>query len=511
MSAALRQARATNLPAETRVANYLETAGAAAFQLNTEDPVARQTYNTAATELTILLRSAEGGRLWNHPLTLTASDARTYHLQLDPGKYPATWAPNYFTSFQDPHSIKRTLIRKEVVEEGVGGALVGIRTTTPPDDFAPARGMAAAVTATLDFHGSNAAMALRRSSEQRFAPIQGRMRPLAADLSAPISYFQPPSNLLLVGMMGTLSGANMMEKTGLYFLEPYDPGRIPVVFVHGLASTPFTWVETINGLQQDPEIRKRYQPWVFAYATGNPILFSALRLREELAKVDKIYPNHLPYVIVGHSMGGMLTHAQVTTVTRSMWEDDPKIGAAAKSVFANNSRDSVVVRAMTYHANPRIKRVIFVCTPHRGSRMASSGIGSLAASLISIPRNLLAVAADSFTSSELLQLTGSSKRLPNSVWGLRPSNPAFAVVNQPRMTVPFHSIIGDRGKGNCPDCTDGVVAYWSSHLDGAQSEKIVPGPHGSCALPETIAELERILDLHAGKSRKTDTQTVSVR
>ena len=73
------------------------------------------------------------------------------------------------------------------------------------------------------------------------------------------------------------------------------------------------------------------------------------------------------------------------------------------------------------------------------------------------------------------------------------------------MSVPYHSIIGDRGKGNCPNCTDGVVAYWSSHLDGAKSELIVPGPHGSCELPQTIAELDRILRLHlkadSGRSR----------
>src|SRR5213595_1763464 len=103
--------------------------------------------------------------------------------------------------------------------------------------------------------------------------------------------------------MGALRSAHYEKKTGLYFLQPYDPDRIPVVFVHGLISTPFSWVQTINGLQADPEIRKRYQFWVFAYPTGNPVLYSALRLREELAKVDKLYPDHKGYVLVGHSMG----------------------------------------------------------------------------------------------------------------------------------------------------------------------------------------------------------------
>lgn len=92
-------------------------------------------------------------------------------------------------------------------------------------------------------------------------------------------------------------------------------------------------------------------------------------------------------------------------------------------------------------------------------------------------------------------MTGRAK-LPNSVSGLKPTNPALKVVNSATMTVPYDSIIGDRGKGDSPNSTDGVVPYWSSHLDGAKSECVVPGPHGSCELPQTITELDRILELH---------------
>jgi hypothetical protein len=151
---------------------------------------------------------------------------------------------------------------------------------------------------------------------------------------------------------------------------------------------------------------------------------------------------------------------------------------------------------MTFHANPRIKRVVFVCTPHSGSEMASTGIGKLGISLITLPLTLSSTIKDSLTSADLALLTGSAKRLPNSVSGLRPSNPALKVVNSGRITAPYHSIIGDRGRGDSPNSTDGVVPYWSSHLDGAKSECIVPGPHGSCELPQTITELDRILRLH---------------
>src|SRR5205814_2101386 len=242
-----------------------------------------------------------------------------YHLRLEPSGN-AIWAPNYFTTFESPDQIKEKLIRKRNIQNGVGGALVGVRIVDPPEKFMPAKGITAPVTATLDFQATNATLSLRRPAKQPIISVQGNTRPVAANFSAPISYYRPPGNLLFVGLMAGLRSSRYMEKTGLYFLQPYDPDRIPLVFVHGLFSTSFNWVQTINGLQADPEIRKHYQFWVFAYPTGYPILYSALRLREELSRADRAYPNHKPYVVVGHSMGGMLTHDQVITLTQAMWE-----------------------------------------------------------------------------------------------------------------------------------------------------------------------------------------------
>src|SRR5947209_4163432 len=492
----MHEARSASVPVETRAADYLQAASMTAPLLGSgsQETPAVNTYNSACGELTVLLRSSEGGRLWNHPVTLTGNNS-TYHLRLEPASH-AVWTPNYFTSFELEQQIKEKLIRKENIHKGVGGALVGVRKVNPPEKFAPPRGITAAVTATLDFHGKDATLALRRTAKQPTATVEGKPRPLAANFSAPMSYYQPPGNLMFVGLLGGFNATKYPAPTGLYFLQPYDPDRTPLVFVHGLFSTPFDWVQTINGLQADPEIRKHYQFWVFAYPTGNPILYSALRLREELARADKLYPNHRPYVVVGHSMGGMLTHMQVVTATQAMWEKT--LGQIAKSIFRQNSSDSLIVRATIFQANPRIKRVVFICTPHRGSEMASSGLGRFGISLISLRLNIATKMKDALTSADLVQLTGSSKRLPNSITGLKPSNPGLPVINSAPISVPYHSIIGDRGKGDSPNSTDGVVPYWSSHLDGAQSECIVPGPHGSCELPQTIAELDRILRLNLG-------------
>ena len=94
-----------------------------------------------------------------------------------------------------------------------------------------------------------------------------------------MAYYQPGSAFWM-GIMGALRAGNYAGKTGLYILQPYDPDRIPVIFVHGLISTPQMWLNVINELNADPVLRARYQYWVFAYPTGNPLAYSALRLRE---------------------------------------------------------------------------------------------------------------------------------------------------------------------------------------------------------------------------------------
>src|SRR6476646_305121 len=492
----MREARSPSVPVEKRAADYLRAAAMTEPLLGTGiGTPACETYNAACGELTVLLRSSEGGRLWNHPLTLTGSD-QIYHLRLEPASN-TVWSPDYFTSFVPSAEIKEKLIKKGNYQEGVGGSLVGVRTATPPENFAAHKGIPAAVTATLEFKKNDATLALRRPFKQPTAVVQGKIRPLAADFSAPVGYYQPPPNLLFVSLMAMLRSSKYMEKTGLYFLQPYDPDRIPLVFVHGLFSTPFDWVQTINGLQADPEIRKHYQFWVFGYPTGNPVLYSALRLREELARVDKLYPNHKGYVLVGHSMGGLLSQAQVTSMTRADWEQT--LGEVGMQLFATLRPADLVARATTFKANPRIKRVVFICTPHRGSKMASGGIGAFAIKLISLPTDLVTTIKSEVPEETLRKINNG--RLPNSVSNLAPNAPYLRILNKESIQAPYHSIIGNRGKpGPLADSTDGVVPYWSSHLDGAQSECIVPGPHGSCELPQTIAELDRILRLHIGAS-----------
>src|SRR5207249_8184466 len=135
------------------------------------------------------------------------------------------------------------------------------------------------------------------------------------------------------------------------------PGRIPVIFVHGLLSSTFIWRNTVLALLQDPEIRRRYQFWAFSYPTGNPISYSALRFREDLAFAQEHFDLKRGIVLIGHSMGGLLCRMQVTDSGRTIWNE--VFGPRAQELYYQLPNDSRAKRALIFQANTAIKRLIF--------------------------------------------------------------------------------------------------------------------------------------------------------
>ena len=489
---ALREADVKGNPVEQRAALYLATAEASShsFDSPTDGENARQTYNRAVTGLVTLLHSTDG-RLWNQPRTFGDGD-NAYRLRYAAKTKDGVWAPDDFTSFIAASEVDLKNLKPNR-QNGTGGALVGVRKVSPTEpQTPPLPGVSAPVTAVLDFKGHDATLTLINPTEQPRFPVGGAVRTLEADYAAPLAYY-PRQAETWNGLMGALRVEQHMDKTGLFMMQPYDPDRIPLIFVHGLISTPQMWRSVINELERDPIIRARYQCWVFRYPTGNPPAYSAMRLREELATARRLHPGMKRYVLVGHSMGGILSRMQATTLNRGDWDVMGKDKAAA--LFAKATPGSLVERASIFKADPHVARIVFICAPHRGSEMASGPLGKIGRSLIKLPTTL-ASTATGLMGDTLSIFTGDANQLPNSVTGLSPRNPMLKVVDVKPVNARYHSIIGDRGKGDTPLSSDGVVPYWSSHLPRPVSERIVPGPHGACELPETIAELRRILRLH---------------
>ncbi len=348
----------------------------------------------------------------------------------------------------------------------------------------------------VDFSGSArdlktmASIRIYDPVETPYITVKGRRVPLQADLTAPLAYILEKGEKYrgLLSLFRLLSGNTIAAKRGLYLFQPYSPNRIPVVMVHGLMSSPLTWLPMFNELLADPEISQIYQFWFFAYPTGNPILVSAQELRKALylaqkefdPRGDNFYFNHM--VVVGHSMGGILTRLMISTSDGSLW---PEL----------NQKDPYVRSLVQFKPVPFISRVIFMATPHRGAIMAESWIGRLGVRLISFPNYLLRT----FTSP--VHSIGIPLRLiPTGIENLAPNSPFIKRSMQlPMAPVPFHSIIGNKKGAGIPCCSDGVVPYTSSHLDGAQSELIVKSGHSVQTKPQAIEEVRRILLLHARK------------
>jgi hypothetical protein len=202
-------------------------------------------------------------------------------------------------------------------------------------------------------------------------------------------------------------------------------------------------------------------------------------------------------VIVGHSMGSMISRLMVTDAGEKIWISAFGKSPAETNNITGHSRD-ILLKSAVFEDRKEIDRAVFYSGPHRGSELATNWIGRTAARLVKMP-GLLADTRNVLLSTATADVAGLvMNSAPNSIGTLSPDNPFVREINKIPITprVPYHSIMGDRGKGDTPDSSDGVVAYWSSHLDGAVSEKIVPSGHGSHQNPEGIEEARRILHLH---------------
>jgi hypothetical protein len=148
---------------------------------------------------------------------------------------------------------------------------------------------------------------------------------------------------------------------------------------------------------------------------------------------------------------------------------------------------------LIFSANPTVRRVIFVATPHRGSSLATGGIGALGTRLIRLSLRVESAITNTMRAALAPNNDPREYRAPTSIFDLSPKNPLLVALDKLPVEAPHHSIIGDRGRGDSPRSSDGVVPYWSSHLDSAESELIVPANHGAMNHPEAVAEIRRIL------------------
>jgi hypothetical protein len=190
----------------------------------------------------------------------------------------------------------------------------------------------------------------------------------------------------------------------------------------------------------------------------------------------------------------MISRLMVTDANDTIWRS--MFGTPPAETHVRGASRQLLEDAVVFDNREEIDTAIFIAAPHRGSELSNNFIGRMFSRLVRMPTFLTdarnAVASVVTADAASLQLD----RAPNSIDTLSPNNRFVREVNKLPIApgVTYHSIMGDRGKGDTPDSSDGVVPYWSSHLDGATSERIVPSGHSAHENPEGIEEVRRILN-----------------
>lgn len=485
-------------------------------------------YN-GALESALRLVQRRGGLLPGRTYSIESpSQAWDVKIVVSPGR----WQNDDFTAFKFVSDYEIRELKNQFHSFGLGVPLVAIRERgageqRPEEQFLPAV-LSFPVTAFLHVLPDQLASASGTRPRhtallELYDPLTStdilagnRRVPLESDLSTPLAYFlndplldpnNPRLNLETVATQGLLHPDKTAAEAGLYMLQPYEPDKIPVLMVHGLWSSPMTWMEMFNDLRGDPEIRKHFQFWFYLYPTAQPFWQGATRLRKDLAHARNVLdPQHREpawdqMVLVGHSMGGLLAKMQTVASREDFWHivsSKPFQVVKATPIERRQLED-----VFFFRPDPAVRRLITIATPHRGSRFANNATRWLANELISLPQIQLLHRNELLKENPGVFREHTILQVKTSIDSLAPDSPILPVLlNAPQAPwLKCHNIVGvlpDKGFiGSVAGGTDGIVAYESAHLDNVASELKVAADHMAVNRhPLSILEVRRILLEH---------------
>ncbi len=497
--------RSSRVPASTLIENAREQWSILGNPSRKSDwDTARASYNTSIAKLFDQLRCGPGD--WSS----RAADLGTRIAPPDEFQANIANLDAVFPASQ----VDVNLLNHHEITPGVGLPLVGWKETTPVGVKRPPyqlpNGFPYNLTATLEFDGSGPPtwhFSKRWLHNDR--KIGKTSQTLASDWTAPNAFLWKMCDLDDLKIQNVLMPGRFMEETGIYFLQPYDPKKIPLVLVHGLVSSPDAFKNVINDIAPEPWFREKYQIWLYNYPTGNPWIFSSMKFRELMreacayARTKGDDRNLNQMIIASHSMGGLVTRASVTDPGTKFYDaafkvpiDQLKVSEPTRKLI----RDCTLYQPLT-----EPKRVVFMAVPHKGSPVATIGPAVWVSRLIRLPKTLTVELLDATIQTVTDVVTGTEDKpeIPNSINSLSPANKyniALSTMPLPG-NIAFHSVVGDRGKGGLPNCSDGIVPYWSSRVEPIESELVVPCNHSVPDNDLAAQELKRILKLHLENAR----------
>lgn len=455
-----------------------------------------------------------GGRMQVGDWLLSANLSDLYPREIAPRR-SSELLPASRLTFQGIRSIYR--------RDGLGAALViatdgaardrGAKSTAPLT--ASYREMPyRPVTAVMAFDGSTLEEVLHTQEVTLFGydPYQHDVLdihripvPLAANFTSAYGLWLARSDFATQALRNFLGKSGSLDAPHVYLTQPFDPDRQVIVMLHGLASSPEAWINVANEVMGDEELRKRYQVWQVYYPTNAPLAYNHATIRAALAATFRRFDPEgnaaasRDIVIIGHSMGGVLSRLLVSSSGSVLLDAVKKLrqidDAQLKKLQAETSD------FLTFEAYPGITRAIFIAAPHKGTPFAGNRLSRLLSGLITLPvkavdrvMRLNQIVGGSRASSALLPAS-----LPNGVDSLKDSDPFMRAAAELPISpsVRYHSIVANHTpRTTLEDSDDGLVPYRSAHLPGAESELVISYSHRVQETPEAILEIRRILREH---------------
>jgi pimeloyl-ACP methyl ester carboxylesterase len=286
-------------------------------------------------------------------------------------------------------------------------------------------------------------------------------------------------------------------------LEPYQPGKIPVIFVHGLYDTPYTFTDLMNSLRSTPGFLDRYQIVGYRYATGLTFLHSAALFRRDLHRFEAAFdpsqsdPGLQNAVLLGHSMGGLLIKLQIVSSGRALW--NLVANRPLESLVASAGARAFLADLFFFEPVPFVRRVLFLATPHDGLGIAAQPGGVISERLTRRPEDLRAL-VPRLDRDNPGAIRPYMRGLPNSIGMLRRREPIHQAMRRLPVDpdIRLHTIAGTAKVPAAIAHGDGAVPIASARHPGAESETLVPEFHATMNSSEyTLVEVDRILRRHA--------------
>jgi pimeloyl-ACP methyl ester carboxylesterase len=472
--------------------------------------------------------------IYNQGLSHGLSGDEEGVVDIKPGNYPlpfgmlkvhidpieAQWGPFVMERFYSAAQLDIRGLRNDYRWPGIGSAMVASLKHIPGanmHEFTLVPGvLKVAVTAfilldnieeDLEKGVVTGEMTLHTTQEGTSVEVRGRSIPLEFRPTSALAFTLEKSQVYDLEIKGLLSGdLNLFKqasrfKDNVFLMAPFQPNKIPLVLVHGTASSPARWAEVLNEILNDPVLLNRYQVWLFTYNTGNPVFYSGGLLAKGIRNIVKDFDPEgknealRKMVIIGHSQGGLLTKLTAIDSGNQFWDSLFTIPFEQIDI-TQESRDSFQ-QSFFYQPLPCVKHVIFISTPHRGSFLAMNWVGDILQKIITLPFQLLTPFQEIlFKNPNSLKHADMKETVPRSTDNMNPDSAFIKTFAEIPLSpgIQAHSIIAVHNPEDPQEkWNDGVVDFKSAHIDGVASELIVHSGHSAQDNPEAIEEIRRIL------------------